>query len=84
MGERIQCVARTDDGVIAAYECDFYAVSVDAAGAVVLYDNASAASGTVIWYGVGPQVLSLGGNFVHCKNGIYCDLTGNKVTVFYK
>lgn len=81
--QRVQSKRVEADGVAAAYPCDFYGVAVDAAGAVILYDNASAASGNVIWSGTGPVSFSLGGGMhVHCLNGIYVDLTGNKVNVY--
>lgn len=68
------------DAVVSAAPCHLLSVCVNATGAVIIYDNASAASGTKLWQGVGP----LSHTFlkpVRAVNGLYCDITGNIATV---
>lgn len=68
------------DGVVSAAPCHLLSVIVDATGAVILYDNASAASGTKLAVLAGPAHHTFA-HPVRAINGIYCDLTGNNVTV---
>ena len=77
-------VAVTGDAVISAHRTTFVGLSVrnatGAANTVSLYDNASAASGTVI--AVVDLVATVGHAWiavpcgVRCENGLYLDSTG--------
>lgn len=82
MAETIKSVVLTADGVANAVPCYFWGAVADATGAVTIYDNASAASGTKLLVLGGPQAVMYS-NPVKCANGIYVDLTANNVTVFY-
>lgn len=68
------------DGVVCDGPAYLLSVSVNATGAVIIYDNASAASGTKLWQGVGPGSHTFA-NPVRAVNGLYCDITANIATV---
>jgi hypothetical protein len=83
-------VRRTTDGIIVASPCILRGVTVHsttAEGGVLLYDNASAASGTVvadIFAAVDEDtVVALPLN-VRCMNGLYADLTTANIVVYYE
>lgn len=77
---------KSADGVICARPCIFYGVTLltdgTNAGTIVLYDNASAASGTVVAKSkqTGAALMATHmcdvGVGVVCNAGIYADVTG--------
>lgn len=89
-GENKQFLTVAADGVICADPCVIYhahlTAGADAANAI-LYNNASAASGTVI---VELGAVATAGDYVemgvYCSNGIYADVTGTapSLTVVFK
>jgi len=98
--KRLLCVSsglKTADAAIFAGECVFCGGKVIADGTnaaeVVLYDNASAASGTVIGKAQvraadAPETdsIEVPPDGVHCVNGIYADVTGTNAEyyVYYR
>lgn len=81
---RAIAVPVTVDGVVVDHRTTFYGLSVrnatGVANTIILYDNASAASGTIIAVvdlvaTVGHQVFSVPVG-VQCNNGLYLDVTG--------
>lgn len=81
-------LSRTDSGVLAAYPAllsSFILTAGDAADAsAILYDNASAASGTVLARLKAVQKTSASAPFpqpVKAASGIYLALTGTDATV---
>ncbi len=79
----------TADGIMVAKPCILHAVTVHgttAGGATLLYDNASAASGTVIAdlsTAVDEETIVLSGLNLRCENGLYADLTTAGVVAYY-
>ncbi len=77
------------DGIMVATPCILHAVTVHATtagGAVLLYDNASAASGTVVAdlsTAVDAETIVLSGLNLRCENGLYANLTTAGVMVYY-
>jgi len=69
--------------VVSDKPCQFYGAFSDAAGGCIIYDNASAASGTIIAELKGPGGFNLGGDSVNCKNGITVITTASTATVFF-
>lgn len=70
---------------IKATPAGFFGVSVTGAGNVTVYDNASAASGTVLYTKTGAaagDVVHFGGNGIAANNGLTVVTTG-KVAVLY-
>jgi len=88
--KRLLCISsglKTADAAIVAVECVFCGGKVIADGTnaaeVAIYDNASAASGTLIGKGQvkaasAPETdpIDVPPDGVHCQNGIYADVTG--------
>lgn len=81
---------KADSAVIYAGECIYYGfvcVTDGSARTIKLYDNASAASGTVIENFVAAADKPTDGhshsNPVHCINGIYLSMSGGTVIVYY-
>jgi hypothetical protein len=74
------------DGVVTAKAGYYWGAVIDGAGAVNIYDNASAASGKKILQATGAAsaVNCLLDRPVKCTNGIFVDLTGNVVTVYFE
>jgi len=75
---------KTADGVIRANKAILAGVHINTDGTndalVVLYDNASAASGTVVFQqtvtgGDDSIPFSMPDGGVYCKNGLYADIT---------
>lgn len=85
--EILNAVVLSADGAATAKAGYFWGAVVDGAGAVIVYDNASAASGKKILQLTGvaaaPVVVMLD-RPVKCQNGIFVDLTGNVVTVYFE
>lgn len=87
----VKSTYRTDDGVIAAgrYRLKGLTVTVTSAGAALaVYDNASAASGTILLNvstastGTFPVVIP--GEGILAENGLYLDINGAAaVTAYY-
>lgn len=81
------------DGIVYAGPCYFWGVVAGAdntnAGSVILYDNASAASGTVISKVIVDATTTNAGSMpgvpVYCKNGLYLDIggTGAECVVYF-
>lgn len=69
--------------VVSSIPCQFYGMVSDAAGGVIAYDNASAASGTIICQLKGPDHIYLGGDSINCKNGITVITSASTATVFF-
>jgi hypothetical protein len=69
--------------------CGYVVTTITAVGSIVVYDNASAASGTIV--DVIPAATAVGSNrnlasHIRMKNGIYVDFAGGAtgtVTIFY-
>lgn len=82
------------DAVILAVRGYFYGIEIITDGtnsaAVIVYDNATAASGTVVFKGTVPGASNFGGALfiqpVEMFNGIYVDMTGTGMNyiVYYK
>lgn len=63
----------------------FYGLSVTGAGNVTVYDNASAASGTVLYQKTGAAVgdtVHFGGNGISANNGLTVVTTGTVVVLY--
>lgn len=79
----------TADGILVAEPCILHAITVHATtagGAALVYDNASAASGTVVAdlsTAVDAETIVLSGLKVRCNNGLYVNLTTANVVVYY-
>jgi len=79
----------TADGAIFAAPCQLAGVNILTDGSnnatVILYDNASAASGTKVYEGEVVAANLYGGrNFIfpiRCHNGLYLDITGTGASV---
>lgn len=92
MSDVLKVGSRTDDGAILAAKGWYYGARLTATGAaaghVVVYDNASAASGTVIDELDVGTAGSSGEQFTHpipVNNGIYLDVTTpGRVVVWYQ
>jgi len=75
------------DGVVKASPGELYGVTVIASstGIIRVYDNASAASGTLLWSSVSAvtagSVIHFGGNGIKAKNGLFFDLVSGTATV---
>jgi len=56
----------------------------DSSSEITLYDNASAASGTKVFYAKGTPVHINFESNIECKNGLYAVQTGtNSLTIYY-
>lgn len=88
----VKSSTKTADGAVAAYRTRlkgiFYTVSTAGGGAPIIYDNASAASGTAVLTlpedVAGQFNLVIPGEGILCENGIFVDINGaDSVVVFY-
>lgn len=90
MSRKWVAVNITSDGVIVASKCILRGVtslSTTANGRAIVYDNASAASGTVVADVAAASQWDTGitGPLdVRCENGLYVNLTTASVTVYYE
>ena len=92
LGSDILSTRLTADGVIYAGPCHLVGFTITGdgtnAGVLLIYDHASAASGTVVGEGriagTGMASVMLPGPGRWCENGLYCDLTTATIIVYYK
>lgn len=83
MPPNVRSLVLTADGVVSAVPCRFYGfILATAAGVCSFFDNASAASGTEVARGSALGMYMFPGP-IDCRNGLFLDLTGAEVTVFF-
>lgn len=81
--EQVKATTVTADGTAFTGKGDFYGVSLNSTGSVIIYDN-TAASGTIIMACPVPGMMLPAGLAVRFENGLHVDLTtATQVTVYY-
>ena len=88
----VKSATKTLDGAVTAYRARvkgvFYTITTAGSGTPILYDNASAASGTAVLTlpddVAGQFNVVIPGEGILCENGIFADINGaDSIVVFY-
>lgn len=78
-------VVNNETVVIKATPAGFFGLSITGAGSVTVYDNASAASGTILYTKAAAVVgdtVHFGGNGIAANNGLVVVTTGTVVVLY--
>ena len=89
-GRRWIAVQRSTDGIVSAVPCilrGFTVRTTTAEGSLLLYDNASAASGTIVGdvsMDVDKDSIAVVPLNVRCEKGLYANLTTANIVVYFE